>query len=537
MASTGVRRTTFPDADYRSVVATAANLARAVAAVHAAGHVVGDVNERLAMVDARCTVTLIDCDSFQVGGADGALHTCDVGVPMFQPPELQDAPTFRGLRRKRNHDAFGLAVLVFQLLFLGRHPFAGRPTCGGDPPEIPEAIRRRAFAWSPDPAGRSGLGQPPATPPLGAAGGTLAEYFCRAFGREGEVQGRTTPRDWARALDDHAAALRPCASDRTHWHLPGSRCPLCAVEGAVGARIFRAAAVRGAPHPPTPDQAALDAEADALWRAIEAVAGPPPRPSAPSPADFAGAVVGTPLPPPAPRSLLRVLAGAFGLADGAHDARAEHRRRQTARLGAAARYDLLSAAWRTPKAVAPFAEIQRQLRAAADGLRRRHAEALAAGRAGAEAEAWRMYLSRFAVADAAIPGVGTRRKATLAGYGVQTAADVTAQTLARVPGFGPQLTADLLAWRARLEASPHPPPVGSFAAAAFAAALKASEGERFRLLARLREGVHELAAARRWELEADTRDMDALRDAALALAQADADLAVTAAALIAATRR
>jgi len=37
---------------------------------------------------------------------------------------------FRGLERSAGHDAFGLAVLLFHLLFMGRHPFAGRSLAG-----------------------------------------------------------------------------------------------------------------------------------------------------------------------------------------------------------------------------------------------------------------------------------------------------------------------------------------------------------------------------------------------------------------------
>src|SRR5689334_10870719 len=65
----------FPAADYRFLVATAANLARAFAVVHEHGHVIGDVNDRLAMVAPDATVRLIDCDSFQV--SIGRVYGCD----------------------------------------------------------------------------------------------------------------------------------------------------------------------------------------------------------------------------------------------------------------------------------------------------------------------------------------------------------------------------------------------------------------------------------------------------------------------------
>ncbi|MEQ1895710.1 MAG: hypothetical protein ABL998_24485, partial [Planctomycetota bacterium] len=118
------RLANFPLAGWAHLVRAAANLARAFAVVHEHGHVLGDVNDKVALVNAQALVKLIDCDGFQIRHGQG-VFTCDVGVLSHQPPELQGVASFRGLKRSENHDAFGLAVLVFQLLFLARHPFSG----------------------------------------------------------------------------------------------------------------------------------------------------------------------------------------------------------------------------------------------------------------------------------------------------------------------------------------------------------------------------------------------------------------------------
>src|SRR4030081_1216621 len=95
------RSEAFPDADFRFVVGVAANVARAFGTLHRAGHVVGDVNHGNILVGVDGTVTLIDCDSFQV--RDGAeVFSCDVGVPLFTAPELQ-GDGFRGPLRTRHH--------------------------------------------------------------------------------------------------------------------------------------------------------------------------------------------------------------------------------------------------------------------------------------------------------------------------------------------------------------------------------------------------------------------------------------------------
>ncbi len=64
---------------------------------------------------------------------------CAAGIDTFTPPELQGRPLER-LARTENHDDFGLAVPIFLMPFMGRHPFfaGSRPWKAGDP-QIPQA--------------------------------------------------------------------------------------------------------------------------------------------------------------------------------------------------------------------------------------------------------------------------------------------------------------------------------------------------------------------------------------------------------------
>jgi len=117
------RRQIYPHAGWDFLVHAAVNVARAFASVHAAGHVMGDVNQKNVVVASDGTVRLIDCDSFQIT-AKGRRFLCEVGVPDFTPPELH-GHSFSKVVRTQNHDRFGLAVLLFHLLFMGRHPFVG----------------------------------------------------------------------------------------------------------------------------------------------------------------------------------------------------------------------------------------------------------------------------------------------------------------------------------------------------------------------------------------------------------------------------
>ena len=57
------------------------------------------------------------------------------------------------------------------------------------------------------------------------------------------------------------------------------------------------------------------------------------------------------------------------------------------------------------------------------------------------------FLDRFDIESATIPGIGPGRKQTLESYGIETADDVSGPRLAAVPGIGPVLSGNILAWR------------------------------------------------------------------------------------------
>lgn len=110
------RRQRYPHCAWDFLLYVARNIASSFATVHEHGHVVGDVNQNSFMVGRDSKVVLIDSDSFQIN-ANGTLHLCEVGVSHFTPPELQTLSSFVGFERTENHDNFGLALLIFHVLF------------------------------------------------------------------------------------------------------------------------------------------------------------------------------------------------------------------------------------------------------------------------------------------------------------------------------------------------------------------------------------------------------------------------------------
>lgn len=103
----------------QDLLGMARNLAETVDRVHRAGYVIGDINDKNVLANDRAQIVIIDCDSMQVENpATGETYLCTVGRPEYMPPRLKiDA------ERTVNDDHFGLAVLIFQLLMRGLHPY------------------------------------------------------------------------------------------------------------------------------------------------------------------------------------------------------------------------------------------------------------------------------------------------------------------------------------------------------------------------------------------------------------------------------
>lgn len=120
------RRTEYRDQDF---LLMARNLSEAFDCIHRAGYVIGDVNQRNALVNDQGQVMIIDCDSMQVKDPDNnKTYLCTVGRGEYTPPELLLNPS-SGAERTQNHDCFGLTVLIFQLLMRGLHPYQIAAPC------------------------------------------------------------------------------------------------------------------------------------------------------------------------------------------------------------------------------------------------------------------------------------------------------------------------------------------------------------------------------------------------------------------------
>ncbi len=221
------RTQVLPEFNRRYLHRAARNLAAAMGALHARGYVVGDINESNILVTPRALVTMIDTDSFQVrepARSGPIVYTCPVARLEYTPPELQGKKP-KNTERSPEQDAFGLGVLIYQMLMEGNHPFRAQWLGQGEPPPIEERIRRGCFPYRNPPI--CPVAPPPNTPGLDLLHPAVSGLFLRCF-----IEGhrsphrRPDPGQWEQAISEAESALILCRNGHYYSnHL--SDCPVC----------------------------------------------------------------------------------------------------------------------------------------------------------------------------------------------------------------------------------------------------------------------------------------------------------------------
>lgn len=460
------RKIHYPKADFRFLVRAAANTARAVGQVHSSTCVIGDLNESGLLVSPEATVALIDADSFQFE-ADGKLYPCLVGKPEFTAPELHGR-SLQGVTRTKTHDSFGLSVAIFQLLFMGRHPYAGQQK--GSDLSLEQMIAGNLFAYSR--RRPTGVTPPGILPSLDDFPAEVVDCFERAFGLDPAQ--RPAAAEWVNVLQRLEGHLSRCANDAVHFYPSAAKqCPWCRMEGATGAVLFLSPIVAKA-------AAAVgigNFDVEKAWLAIKAVVLPDPNtvlPKLPSLKPDASAEAKTAKSGSLQHKLIGggVAVAAIAAWTYAPDAflfwigaliiawfqfgkttvdSSEWRMRSSA---ADTRWDEAVAAWRKALGISGLAKRRADLEAAVVEYR-----ALASAKAQAVTRLkderhnrqLRDYLDHFLIRRASISGIGPAKTITLASFGIESAADIERHAILSIPGFGPATVDKLIAWRAQHE--------------------------------------------------------------------------------------
>jgi DNA-binding helix-hairpin-helix protein with protein kinase domain len=455
------RRRYFPKVDYRFIVHVAANVARAVGKVHQTGCVIGDLNHSGVLVAQDATVALIDADSFQFS-SNGKSYPCVVGMTEFSPPEIQGL-RFDSITRTIDHDNFALAMAIFRLLFMGRHPYSGMH--GGPDVSEAEAIKQNLFAYSLMRRHQTRTTPPPGVPTLDLFPEVIAHAFESAFGLTPSE--RPSALEWVHALKALEGSLNRCSRVKTHYY-PGTAegCVWCKLAANSGFDMF-------------PDLTAVEPNIPNDTRGTERAINEILKFRFPTVADLLSA----PATPPGPSNALReardgkrgrvlmgllLIGGAIaglvyafqvwflwiGLAiwgwvtfsdrdvepgpfqQAFKDADDRVQRELNAFVQRNGMTEVVKVRGDMDKAIAAYK--------AFDDALAREIMVLKSTRESRQRHA---YLDQFSIRRANISGIGPAKTATLISFGIETAADVDRSSVLRVPGFGDVMTGKLVAWR------------------------------------------------------------------------------------------
>jgi DNA-binding helix-hairpin-helix protein with protein kinase domain len=493
----------FQRAAWHFQVRAARNLAAAFDEVHRTGCLVGDVNQSNAFVSVQALVRLIDCDSFQVH-ANGKRWLCEVGVAHYIPPELQGRP-LRGLVRTENHDRFGLAVLIYQILFVGRHPYSGIYQGKGDP-SFEELIRDFRFAQGP--MARSWyMDPPPHTPTFTDIPPPLGMLFRRAFERGSELGNRPKPTEWCAALKDLEHHLAECSNDPGHRFWRGVQsCVWCRLSKNGGPEYFFG--VAGDIGTFTPDNKKLQ---DVLRRlaACSLVTFPTERsqflpPSPPPPRPLPAGVVD-----PHREGVLQLAITWFTSFYSTSPWYEELAQRHQEYKKATHRLQPIEEKWcsnvaRYRKRHTELTQVVQRAVSGGGTLAAEYKVEVDRLTAKAQALARVRHLQLHLIADAEIDQIGAGRKQLLAQFGIYTAADVDAMRIRGIKGFGAVLTANLVAWKGEISGQFRFNPTTALAPAdqrALTAKFKSRQQQVFTELERLLTELEQLAPVCRQSLE------------------------------------
>lgn len=474
----------FPDAGWSFLIHAAINVARVFEVIHNCGHIIGDINARSVLVSNQATVQLIDCDSFQITYGNEQFP-CHVGVPEYTSPELQGR-SLKGLARNQGHDSFGLAVLIFQLLFMGRHPFHGTYLGKGDK-NIEESIKEHRFAYGAGALARN-VRQPPGSPSLEIVPMLFGDLFERAFTTTTSGN-RPAPAEWSSALRTLSQNLIKCGYNAGHHYwgrLP--QCPWCKLERESGLKLFLGVLLQNL------SQSGFDLVK--VWREISGITLPRDTfPAAPNVLHqrlnlfgygkslgvdtdtlslrrillatnlamivwLAGSVWWSLSPTdtgssPADTGLISCVIGLLCLFLPYRSYAKQRKKLETDKSLVEARSNQgkLSAQLKNEKQafqqkVGELAAIKQQYENLGTELHQK----LVNLEKNSRQRQLEKFLDSFDIYDARITGIGEQRKATLISYGIETAADVSYTKIKGViPGFGPVNTSSLVAWKQSLE--------------------------------------------------------------------------------------
>ena len=217
-------------------VTLAANLAGVLAALHQQQQYVVDLKPvNLRFYRDSLYIAMLDCDGFSIQGK-GERYKAEQFTSDYLAPEYQSKGMPAGAEAAQ--DRFALAVVIFQLLNFGIHPYSGRPANAQVPTDLPGRIRAGCYAYG---VKRHKAIAPNVTSGHGLMPPEVRALFDRAFGKPGNA--RPSASDWAQLLrglalrhaDPAQNGIVVCQVNPEHQHFAGFACAACARDKAIAA--------------------------------------------------------------------------------------------------------------------------------------------------------------------------------------------------------------------------------------------------------------------------------------------------------------
>ncbi|WP_374632181.1 hypothetical protein [Ferrovibrio sp.] len=380
-----------------------------------------------------------------------------------------------------NHDNFGLAVIIFKLLMIGRHPYMGIYKGSGDL-GLDDLIKQHKYAYGKS-AALSHMQRPPKIMPVTNLSPPIADLFERAFAVSSVGGGRPTAREWVGALNSLEATLRKCTVSPAHYYPPGLiSCPWCAFEADTRHTLFE-------PYVSVqPVMGLMGFDPDLIWKQILTISDPglAPQPLSPSQVHVSGI---SPSAAPIkelkwkrrllflviflasmalisiaykytifiiPAALFLGWLGARNLAWDDMSRKIRDRRQQ-----AFSAYGRVEDEWKKLASNDDFLRKRNEVEEAIRNIKR-IPELRKQRLAELEKDKIELQRNRFLdnheIAKAKISRIGPSKKSALLSYGIETALDVNWNDVIRVPGFGQAMTQSMVDWRKSIERRFRPQP-------------------------------------------------------------------------------
>lgn len=191
----------FPKIQKVDVIATLIKFLKDIKRLHDNDILIGDYNLSNFLANSKTyDISFIDTDSWQFSYRQKNFR-CTVGTADMTPPE-QQYKDFNSFNRTIQSELFSIAVLLFKVLMLGRHPY---DCIGGD--TVVKNIEKGYFYYDLKTKPNSKIPKGPWFDLWQELDEEIKMLFIKTFGYKGEKNQRATIEEWIEALSNYKFKL------------------------------------------------------------------------------------------------------------------------------------------------------------------------------------------------------------------------------------------------------------------------------------------------------------------------------------------